>query len=326
MPAISASAPGKIILFGEHAVVYSRPAIAIPLMQLKATAYFLADPTAPLGNIKLTAADIGMQTNLNDLAEDHPFRVLFQLVQKHFQLDHFPAMSVKIRSEIPIAAGLGSGTAVSVALIRGLSLFLGVKLSAAQISALAFEVEKIYHRTPSGVDNTVITYEKPVFFMKDHLPEPIYVGNDCVFLIADTGIKSMTSSVVGEVRINWENNRKHYESNFDSIASITQDAKEMLISGDEKQVGELMNKNHHLLVQMGVSCDQLDHLVTSALRAGALGAKLSGAGKGGNIIALVQESSARDVRLALENAGATRVIQITLNKTESTKTAKKVIS
>ncbi len=316
MPAISASAPGKIILFGEHAVVYSRPAIAIPVMQLRATAYFQADPASTTGGVHLYAPDIALKAVLTDLPIGHPFRVLFQIVQDQLGIDHIPAMHVKIHSDIPMAAGFGSGTAVSVALIRGLTRFLGIELTPAKISALAFEVEKIYHGNPSGVDNTVVAFERPVYFLKGQPPKPLIPGRDMTFIIADSGIKSKTSGVVEQVRLNREKNPKQVDAIFDSIAAITQTAKEVLVDGMQNRVGTLMNQNQKFLVQLGVSCDPLDRLVKAAQEAGALGAKLSGAGQGGNVIALVQDTDAGKVRTALMQAGAVNVFQTVLSRLE----------
>jgi mevalonate kinase len=315
MPAVSASAPAKIILFGEHAAVYARPAIAIPLTLLRAKAYFLADPAAPVGSVKLTAPNISLHADLRDLPDTHPLRVLFRAVQNHLQIGHFPAMSVKISSEIPIAAGFGSGTAVSVALIRGLAGFLGVSFTAETISALAFEVEKIYHGSPSGVDNTVVAYEQPVYFVKGSAPEPIAIGGDFTFLIAESGIQSSTAQVVEQVRRARDTDTPFYDTRFDAIAGLVNTAKTALQSGDANTVGALMYQNHKLLRQIGVSCDKLDELVRAAQQAGALGAKLSGAGQGGNVIALVQSAGADRVRAALEAAGAVKVLQTVLTKT-----------
>ena len=315
MPAISSSAPGKIILFGEHAVVYGQPAIAIPLLQVKATAYFLANPAAPQGQIRITAPDIGMDANLNDLPDSNAFRVLFGLMLKHFQMNGFPAMSVRIKSDIPMAAGLGSGTAVSVALIRGLAQFLGEQMADQEVSTLAFEVEKIYHGTPSGVDNTVVTFKKPVYFLKDKPPETLQIGKDLIFLVANSGIKSQTGLVVGEVRNKWLSDRDRVEAIFNSISSLTNEAREALTLGNDIRLGKLMTCNHRDLVDLEVSNERLDQMVDAAIKAGALGAKLSGAGKGGNMIALVREAFVSRVLHALESFGTGKVLQTTLTQT-----------
>ncbi|MEM5774709.1 MAG: mevalonate kinase, partial [Anaerolineaceae bacterium] len=280
------------------------------------TAYLQADPVSGTGAVRLYAPDIDLESDLTDLPEGHPFRVLFQTVQDHLGIDHFPPMRVKIHSDIPMAAGFGSGTAVSVALIRGLTRFLGVELIPAKISDLAFEVEKIYHGTPSGVDNTVVAFERPVYFVRGQPPKPLVPGREMTFLIADSGFKSITSKVVEQVRITRERNPRQIDAIFDSIAALTQTAREMLVDGMHTRVGALMYQNHTLLTQLGVSCDPLDKLVRAAKEAGALGAKLSGAGQGGNVIALVQDADAARVKTALETAGAVNVFQTRLSRLE----------
>ena len=303
MPAVSASAPGKIILFGEHAVVYGQAAIAIPVHQLKATAYFQADPSAPPAQVQIEAPDIALHTSLADLPADHPFAILIRLVCERLGIKNIPAVKIKIVSTIPIAAGLGSGTAVSVALIRGLLQFVGAQLNNPEISAITYEVEKSYHGTPSGIDNTVVTYASPIFFLKNNPPQALKVGADLYFIIADSGIKSKTSEAVGMVRAQREEQPQKYNELIGRIGTLARQAREAIQSGGVAHIGALMNINHTLLADLGVSSDKLNALTHTARQAGALGAKLSGAGLGGNIIALVDQQTVEPVRKALTDAG-----------------------
>ncbi len=311
MAAISSSAPGKIILFGEHAVVYGRPAIAIPVHQRKASVYILADPLAETGRVEIIAPDIDMQTTLRDLPEEHPFSCLLKLVQNHLRLDHLPAMRMKIKSSIPIASGLGSGTAVSVAII-GQSPNVGQKISDAEVSSLTFEIEKLYHGSPSGIDNTVISYTQPIFFIRDQCIETLAVGREYHFLVAHSGIASKTVEVVGSVRAGWEKEHAYYENLFDEIGEISLKAKAALSKGDVSAIGSLMNQNQVLLSQIGVSSPELELLISTAQKAGALGVKLSGAGRGGNIITLVNPETSSAIAQALRGAGAQDVFPTSL--------------
>ena len=166
MPSISASAPGKIILFGEHAVVYGHPAIAVPVEGVRAKAVVMARPVAPQGSVLIDAPDIGLNAMLADLPPDHAFARLFTALQDHLHIDHFPALHLRVSSTIPIASGMGSGAAIAVAALRAVGTFLGRPLTDEEVSLLAYESEKAYHGTPSGIDNTVIGYTKPVWFVR----------------------------------------------------------------------------------------------------------------------------------------------------------------
>ena len=315
MPATSASASAKSILFGEHAVVYGQPAIAIPIHDLRTRVYISADPMGKPGIQLLDAPDIEMRCFSDELEEDHPFNIAIQSVTDYFQLEHFPACEIRITSTIPIAAGLGSSASTAVAMIRGLIYFLGKTTEASIINRLAFNVERSIHGNPSGIDNTVIAFEKPVYFVKDGPPEFLKITNPFHFIIADTGIRSLTKEVVLQVREKWQNNKADYELIFNQIGEISQHAKEALNCGNQTLIGDLMNQNHTLLQSMGVSCDALDRLVNAAITSGSLGAKLCGSGQGGNMIALIKDSSEKEkIQEALLAAGAARIFHTQLRE------------
>jgi len=299
------SAPGKVILFGEHAVVYGRPAIAVPVTQVKATAVVKAAPRG--SGLTLIASDLKKQIALATAPEDEPLAAAARLTLAHLKA-HEPDATVTIRSTIPIASGLGSGAAVTTALVRALGGFLGHKLPPAEVSRLVFEVEKIHHGTPSGIDNTVVAYGKPVYFVRERAIERLKVGCPFTLLIGDSGIPSPTGKVVARVRRAWQREPAHYDALFDRIGDIADEARQAIEDGDVDALGPLMDENHELLIELGVSSSQLDDLVDAARLAGALGAKLSGAGQGGNVIALVEDDCMSDVETALMETGAVRVI------------------
>ena len=297
------AAPGKVILFGEHAVVYGRPALAAPVMQVRATATVTPGPTR--GGLIVEALDLGEQIPLT--AAGHPLAEIARLALRELGLDE-PDWRIAIRSTIPIASGLGSGAAVSAALARAIGSAAGRPLSPAQVSAIVFEVERLHHGTPSGVDNTVIAYEQPVYFVRGEPPTPFAIGGRFTLVIGDTGVASPTKIAVGDVAAAWRRDPEQYESLFDAIAGIVGTARAAIAAGRAEALGPLMDENHRLLREMGVSSPELETLMAAARGAGACGAKLSGGGRGGNMIALVTPATADAVADALTTAGARRVI------------------
>jgi mevalonate kinase len=339
-------APGKVILFGEHAVVYGRPALAVPVTQVWAEATI--EPAAAGAGVTIHAADLGEELALRAAPADHPLAAAVRLALAHLNtagaglvtVPPEPDWRITVRSTIPIASGMGSGAAVSAAVVRAVAEAANGKsqmpgttghavanlqicksangeratrntqyaIPPAPLSALIYEVERLHHGTPSGVDNTVIAFGQPVYFVRGRPPEPFAIGRPFTLAIADTGIRSPTRIAVGDVRRAWERESARFEALFDRIAVIVEAARTAIAAGRPGQLGPLMDENHTLLQAIGVSCPELDALVAVARAAGALGAKLSGAGRGGNLIALVTAETAPRVAEALRAAGAVRLI------------------
>lgn len=305
---ISASAPGKIILFGEHAVVYGRPAIAVPVHEVQSKATISALKESNGGLIFVEAPNIQLSSWMVDLEEDQPLRKAIQQTLEALDIEDFSAFQLRVNSTIPMASGMGSSAAISVAIIRAIALYFGQTLPRELISRIAFEVEKLHHGTPSGIDNTVVAYERPVFFRRGEDPQIITPGEPMIFLIADTGAPAQTVQVVNEVRERWISNESYYEAIFDQISELTILAKRAIASGQIPVIGPLMNQNQVLLEALGVSSPEIRKLVKSAQEAGALGVKLSGAGGGGNVISLIEPSFETAVSNALVEAGAISII------------------
>jgi mevalonate kinase len=267
--------------------------------------------------MQIKAPDVGLETSLEELPEDHPIRAAVEGVLSELGIARAPACTLRITSTIPISAGMGSGAAVSVILMRALSSFLGNPLSNARVSALAFEVEKIHHGTPSGIDNTVITYAMPVYYVPGQPLETLRLPEPFKIVIGDTGLLSPTALAVGELRRAWQMDQDKYEAIFDSVAGIVKEARSAIENGNTGRLGPLMYQNHEYLRQMGVSSPELDRLVEAARTAGAAGAKLSGGGKGGNMIALANDGSAVEIESALRDAGAERTIVTTIEESKT---------
>jgi mevalonate kinase len=306
---ISASAPGKIILFGEHAVVYGHPALAVPVTQVLATATVSENSR---GGVWIEAPNIALSSALNQLAPDHPLVAVINSVFTTLEIARRPACTVYLQSTIPMAAGLGSGAAVSVAIVRALSAYLGKPLTDPQVNGLAFQAEKLYHGTPSGIDNTVVTFARPVYFVKGQPIKTFRVGASFTLVIGDTGISAPTKESVGAVQSLHDADPARWEKVFDQVGEIVWDARQAIERGDTNALGTLMDANHALLQEMTVSCEELDNLTETARKAGALGAKLSGGGRGGNMIALVLKEKASVMAETLLAAGAKRTIITTI--------------
>ena len=310
MPLTRATAPGKTILFGEHAVVYGRPAIAAPLAQVRTEAS--VEDGLETG-VWLRAPDLGREYWLRDAAGDDPFAKAVRVFQEAASLDRLPDLRITVRSSIPIASGLGSGAAMAAAAIRALALHLERPELAANgaVSALTYEVETLLHGTPSGIDNTVVSFERPVYFVRrepENVIETFSVAAPLRLLVADTGVVSKTKDVVGDVRRGWQADPAFYEGLFDGCGRVAHAARKAIEGGQAARLGLLMAENQDFLRQMGVSSPELEALISAAEGAGALGAKLSGAGRGGNAIALVTEETETAVHQALLAAGARRVL------------------
>jgi mevalonate kinase len=300
-----ASAPGKIILFGEHAVVYGRPALAVPVTQVHADVEVTGSARR---GIWIDAPAVDLHAELNTLPSDHPLASVIHNFLFLWRVSPFPDLAVRISSTIPVASGLGSGAAVTVALTRALASYFEHSISDEEVNAFAYEIEKLHHGTPSGIDNTVITYASPVYFIKGRPIEPFRVGKPFTIIIGDTGVHAPTKESVGDVRKLWEANQPKWESIFDQVGEIARTAREIIESGDTVRLGKLMNENHTLLQEMSVSSPELDVLVTAARKAGAWGAKMSGGGRGGNMIALAPPDTANEISHALLRAGAQHTI------------------
>ena len=301
-----ADAPGKVILFGEHAVVYGWPAIAVPVGEVQARAR--VEPGAAGQGILVIAPDLDRRITVRDAPDDDPLACIVRLTLKAMKQHREPDLTITVTSTVPIARGMGSGAAVSTAIVRVLMQHLDWWLPSRAISELVYQTEVLYHGTPSGIDNTVIAYQKPVYFVKEMGWEIFWPGEPFLLAIADTGIESSTKEVVGDLRRRYGAEPERYRPLFDRVGDITAAARSAIEQGQTGVLGQLMNQNHVLLQEMGVSCQELDCLVVAAREGGALGAKLSGAGWGGNMISLVTEETQGRVDMMLRLAGATNVI------------------
>lgn len=307
MPAIFSLTPAKTILLGEHAVVYGLPAIAVPVNQLTTKVIIYALPLAAPGSIQINAPNIGIQTNLDHLDDGNLITKAIQIVLKHFNITIAPSFKMDIISSIPVASGLGSSAATAVGIIRALSSFLGHPLEDEIVCEYAFEVEKTVHGNPSGIDNTVVTYNKPVFFIKGQPIEILKVNEPLKFIIVDSGPKPPTSETINHVKQARENDPTLFDIFFKRIEEYCIEGRNAIENGNLDSLGRMMDLNHQILKQMGLSTSRIELLINAAKSVGALGCKLSGGGGGGNMIALIDYECEEQVLKAIRTSGAENI-------------------
>ena len=309
-----ASAPAKAILLGEHAVVYGEPAIAVPIPDLRASAYYRSSDSP------LTIQGGQLPRRIISLAEADardPIARIIMLAAERCGADKLCG-EIKLESDIPIASGLGSGAAVSAALGRAVAALSGSALSDDALNDIVFEVEKLHHGSPSGIDNSVVVHESPVCFIKGKPIEYLKITKPMRLLLADSGIQSSTRETVAAVRALRDERPTATQEVIREIGRIASQGRDALLAGDHMRLGALMTANHKLLRQLTVSAQLLDRIVEAALAAGAIGAKLSGGGRGGHVIALVDNVSERSVRPAMLQAGAKSVFASTIGGESAT--------
>ncbi len=215
-------------------------------------------------------------------------------------------LSVNVECEIPVAAGLGSSASTTVAIISAVAKSQGVELDRKEIFKIAFVPENFLHGKPSGVDQATCIYGGMIQFTRPAQVKPVRMKTRPLILVCDTGIHHATKTLVGAVVERSERERLDFQDRLREIGQISNGVVRALRRGDDEALGALMFRNHELLQEIGVSHPRLDHLVRVAKHAGALGAKLTGAGGGGCVIILCNSSKDRDrISRVLRREGGT---------------------
>ncbi|TFC78758.1 hydroxymethylglutaryl-CoA reductase, degradative [Cryobacterium cheniae] len=309
-PAPSAPGPdahlgyGKIILMGEHSVVYGYHAIAAPIgLSVRAQVTRQASLREPV------IADWDVDGSVREpIRADLSHRVA-ALIAARLGVSA-AGLRVDVFSHLPRASGLGASAAFAVALIRAVADSFQITISDAEVSSLAFECEQIVHGTPSGIDNTVATFGRSVLFQKTDAPgghtiRDIFTPHPIPIVIGLSGVQSLTAQTVGLVRSAWQRNPARYDAIFSQIDGLVLAGVDALRRGDIAELGELMNINQGLLNALQVSSPEIEALVAIARRAGALGAKLTGGGGGGAMIAIAEPGGTDPIISAMRSAGYT---------------------
>jgi mevalonate kinase len=265
-----ASAPGKVILLGEHAVVYGQPALAIPLDR---GVLVRAEPARAL-RLKTVPASgaAAVQEALTELAEG---------------LGN-PKVEVSIDSSIPLSAGLGSSAAVAVAMARALASAANRTLEDDELLALAERMERRFHGQPSGIDHTTCARAAPLRFVRGEPRHEVRVLRvpPLQWVVAMSGPRQGTKERVAALRVAYEKEPGRIGAVFARIGALAERGVEALERGDAKVLGGLMDENQAILADLGLSTEAIDGLCRKMRVSGAWGAKLTGAGGGGAVIAL----------------------------------------
>ena len=272
---------GKVILIGEHSVVYHKPAIALPLKNLKVETYITKSTE------DITVDSIFYQGFLKDAPNLEGIKVL--VLETHLFLNRKPEkIHIKIDSKVPEKRGLGSSAAVSVSVVRALFNYYKEELTLETLKKLAHQAEIIHHIDPSGLDAETVLSEEAIFFVKHKTIEKIEVNLNGILVVADTGVHGHTKDAVSNVKKLLVEDEMKVRNAMDQLEDLTQQAKTFIQTDELEKLGSIMTKAHHILDELEVSDQTLNDLVNLALKNQALGAKLTGGGKGGSMIALMR--------------------------------------
>jgi hydroxymethylglutaryl-CoA reductase len=298
------SACGKVILLGEHAVVYGRPALALPIpLAVEAVVRRGGD------GINLVIPRWGLEQKIRPAMDQGLAGILHTVLQRLGLADQ--DMTIEVIPHVPRAMGLGGSAALAVAVIRALDRAYRLELEDGAVNTLAFECEKVAHGTPSGIDNTVATYGMPLIYQRAGTDpsadvtgqfQELRLAEPVPLVIGITGRESLTANTVARVRQAWEMHKARYDAIFDQIAGLTRAGTDALQDGNFRELGELMNLCQGYLNALQLSTPELEELVHVARQHGALGAKLTGGGGGGSMIALCPDRQDQ-VAAAMERAG-----------------------
>lgn len=302
---VTASAPGKLMLYGEHAVVYGSPCIVTAVDQRVRVSI---EPNGE-GEIHVCSPNVGLDEyhkKINRLGKDDlPKSMAFvEMLVKRFYEQHKIKGGIRISTESDFSTqfGFGSSAAVVVALAKALSNYFAVELDNKQIFEIAYQAVLDVQGVGSGFDVAASVYGGTIYYVTPGtIIENIYTG-ELPMVVGYTGIKADTSTLIRQVA-ELKRNEGWVEAVFGDIADLVNRAKKLFTKKDFVQLGKLMNKNQKLLSTLNVSSVELDKLIKSTKETGAYGAKLSGAGGGDCMIAFVDQKKIEDVGKSIEQAG-----------------------
>ncbi|MFX1323220.1 MAG: mevalonate kinase [Promethearchaeota archaeon] len=295
---------GKTILFGEHFVVYGLPAIASALGSYTIANVKVVDGKGWSVDDQRPATPGYKKKKYNEAMQS------ITNIIEHLKVDiESQKLDITFSGDLIAASGVGASAAQCTSLARALNDVFKLDLDDEKINEAAYEGEKAYHGTPSGIDNTASTYGGLIWFIKNlnggkNTMDLLQSPKKMPLVIANSGITASTAEVVADVRRLKEENPKKFDKIFSKYNNLAEEAKKALINGDIVVIGNLMNQNHKLLQEIMVSGEINDKLVKIALKNGAIGAKITGTGRGGLVIALAENEEIQEqIAKAIEKEG-----------------------
>lgn len=315
MNKVIVSAPGKLMLFGEHVVVYNHPCLVTAVDQrIRLEAELIDRP-----QFELEASDVEISNYKKPISElgegDIPkgaqfVEIAVKNIYEKFGLSK--GLRVITTSEFSSKFGFGSSSASTVCVIKALSELFDLKLSDREIFDLAYKTVLDIQGKGSGFDAAAAVYGGTIYFVTGgKVIEPLQI-NSLPLIIGYSGIKADTVTLINKVKEKANKEPQVVGNIYNEIESVVEKAKPAVVSQNWQEVGNLMNENQKLLVDLGVSIERLDAMISSAINAGAYGAKLSGAGGGDCMIALGPKEKREEIRKGIEQAGG-EVIKVTTN-------------
>ncbi|PIY69523.1 mevalonate kinase [Candidatus Roizmanbacteria bacterium CG_4_10_14_0_8_um_filter_39_9] len=296
---IKVSAPGKLLLLGDHSVVYGYPCL-------------------------VTAVDKRLYVEAEVIESDNDDIITPQVKESRFVLESIAyfkeqfqikeSVRIKTKGDFSHQVGLGSSSAVTVATFKALSLLFNKQMNLRELFQMSYHVNLLIQGVGSGFDIAAATYGETLeYVVGGKVIEPLHIKS-LPLVVGYSGIKADTPFYIRRVAEAFKSKKEEMESIFNSMKTLVERAKKGLLSNDLTQVGQAMNKNQELLVKLGVSTPKLDDMVSSAVSAGAYGAKLSGAGGGDCMIALIDETKRLEIETAIEKVGG-EIIHVNVNTT-----------
>jgi mevalonate kinase len=284
------------MIFGEHAVVYNRPCIVTAVSSRI--------------HVEIKKQEEGLTIDAPQVKDLRFVNETVDFFRKKFRLNF--GLAIKTESDFSSRYGFGSSSAVTIALLYGLAKITDINLLKEEIFRLGYEINLRVQGVGSGFDIAAATFGGTLYFVTGgKVIQPIKL-TQLPLVVGYSGVKADTPKIVRQIKEKIDKDKNYYEKIFDQIQQIVEKGKIALEENNLKEVGNLMNENHQLLKKLGVSTEKLDKLCQAAITSGAYGAKLSGAGGGDCMIALVESKNRLSVEKAIESVGG-QVIRVDTN-------------